>query len=182
MAVVRHTATDNILDQLHAATIAFNVPENVNVADKFRIQVIIDPAKQVGEVTVSQKGTVISSKIQVSKIVTVKLIAPSFTVVNLSSEEQAVADTAPTIWEWDVTPTKPGKQEVKITVDALVKVDDISANRHITTFDQSVFIDITKQQVLFGWLKQYGQWLWSTILLPVFVFVWKRYIAKKADE
>jgi hypothetical protein len=178
----KHATTDSILDQLHESTIAFNVPESVNVAEKFRIQVILDPKKQVGEVNIKQKGIVVSSKIQVSKIITVKLIAPSFTVVTLSTEEQALAESAPTIWEWDLTPTKPGKQEVKITVDALVQVDDMSANRHITTFDQTVMIDITKQQVIVGWAKQYGQWLWSTILLPIFVFVWKRFIAKKAEE
>jgi hypothetical protein len=178
----KHATTDSILDQLHESTIAFNVPESVNVAEKFRIQVILDPKKQVGEVNIEQKGIVVSSKIQVSKIITVKLIAPSFTVVSLSTEEQALAESAPTTWEWDLTPTKPGKQEVKITVDALVQVDDMSANRHITTFDQTVMIDITQQQVIVGWLKQYGQWLWSTILLPIFVFVWKRYVAKKAEE
>jgi len=182
LSVTKHKTTDQVLEQLSSAAIAFNVPEGVNVAEKFRVQVVIDPSKQVGEVVISQKGTIVSSKIQVSKIVTVKLIAPAFTVIALGSEEQAISDTAPTTWEWDLSPTKPGNHEIRITVDALVKVDELSANRHIKTFDQSIFINITKQQLVTGWLKEYGQWLWTTILLPVFAYARKWWNERKKKK
>ena len=166
---------DKILDQLTIANIAFNIPTKRNIEDQFVVQLMVDLNKSTQElVQLINKPEVVVNTARVSKIVTAALIAPTFKVIKITSEEQVIT-TETTVWEWELIPTKVGPQEIKLTIDALINVDNTHATKHIKTFEQTIIIDITHKQLLMQYINQYGQWVWTTLLLPLLMWSWKKY-------
>lgn len=176
--IVPPPRADAVMDQLQSATFAFVMPEQINVKDRARAQLLVDPSKIASELEqlLTANGQRSSGSIAVSKIVTVKLAAPDFEIETLSPERQAIAETAPTEWLWELTPKRTGSAlPVELTVVAHVNVGRDKAERSIKTFSKVVHVDITPTQQAVAWGTQYGQWAWTTILLPIFGWAWKRY-------
>jgi hypothetical protein len=169
---------DDVMIQLSQAAIAFNVPnKTINIDESFDIQLAIDPSKVAAELgkTISKEGTVVSNTLLISKIVRVQIVAPDFTISTTTTEEQAISKIAPTIWEWTLKPNEVGKRTIKVTVTATVFINGKKVPRHISTFEQYITVDITADQVLVRWFKQYWQWLISTLLIPLAIYGWKKY-------
>jgi hypothetical protein len=120
-------------------------------------------------------GTVISNDIKVSKVISARLVAPTFIITTDIPEQQALAGAEPTIWKWTLKPTIEGKQTIRLAIDAIVIVDGGKAERHIKTFEQTITVDINKPQLITRWLKEYGQWLWTSMLLPLIIWLWRKY-------
>lgn len=174
--------TDYLLAQLYDASMAFVVPNSANINDTVKIQLLIDPSKNISDLEseLSIDGVVTSKKIKISKIVTANLTAPNFKVETLTPIEQAIADTQPTEYRWNLTPLSQGKQEITLSINAEVQVGDKSKVHHIKTFEKTVDIEIRPEQLLLSWLSQYWQWLLSTLLLPFGIWLYSNFIKKKS--
>jgi len=172
-------APDEILSQIaNSASMAYNVPKDpINIDETFEIQLILDLSKTVEEIAkdITVPGTVISNDIKVSKVISARLVAPTFIITTDIPEQQALAGAEPTIWKWTLKPTIEGKQTIRLAIDAIVIVDGGKAERHIKTFEQTITVDINKPQLITRWLKEYGQWLWTSMLLPLIIWLWRKY-------
>lgn len=178
-------AQDDVMIQLSQAAIAFNVPDKtINIDETFDIQLVIDPSKTAAELakTITESGVVISNTITISKIVEVQIVAPKFTITTTTPDKQAIATTAPTTWEWTLKPNEAGKQTIKVSVNAIVLVGGKKAPRHISTFEQYITVNITTDQILVRWFKQYWQWLFTALLIPLAVYGWKSYRSGRAAK
>jgi hypothetical protein len=169
-------SVDNVTNQLYSATMAFSAPDKANIKENITIQLFVDPSKEVEELanSLTNPGVRRGAKIKISKVIIASLSAPDFTIEKITPEEQAVAQTAPTEWLWTLIPKSTGKNEVKLTITAVVKVDGKEYKYHIKTYEKTIVIEVKPQQVIYDWLAKYWQWLFSTLLLPLGLWLYKR--------
>ena len=166
---------DAISMQLKDATMAFDIPHFANVKNIVNAQLTIDPIKTVDELISSSSPTASVNQIQISKIVEVKLLAPDFKIIATSPDRQAMSEWEPTVWNWELSDAAPGKHEVHLSINAIVTIDGDRAERSLKTFEKTVVVEITPAQQLAGIVKQYWQWIWTTLLLPAGMWLWKRF-------
>ena len=169
-ATVEQTA-DVISSQLKSATMTFEAPVTANVDDTVHAVLRIDP-KVVAASNTTRSST--KAVIQVSKILSVTLLAPDFKVLALTPDRQALSETEITEWKWDLSGAPPGKHDIHLSINAIVTVDNDRAERSIKTFESTVTVEITPQQWLLAMLKEHLQWIWSTLLLPAGLWLWKK--------
>lgn len=177
---INHTERQiNVSEQLYSASAIFSVPLKANISEDIKAQLIIDPKKSIEELKSSVRGQMqAAEKIKVSKIVISIIDAPDFIVTNLTPNEQALSDTDKTEWLWTLRPRSPGLHEINLSITAEVMVDSKYSKYHIRTFDKQVMIEITPIQLVGDWWSKYWQWVVSTLILPLLVFVYKKKFTK----
>lgn len=168
---------DKITSQLYAASMAFSAPETANVREHITIQLLLDPSKDLKELEskLSEPGKKTSTKVSISQIVVASLSAPDFIIEQVTPEEQAVAQSVPTEWLWTLIPKSTGKNEIKLSITAIVKIDNKEYKYHIKTYETTIVVEVKPQQVILDWLSKYWQWIFSTLLLPLGLYLYKRY-------
>lgn len=176
VSTITEQTADVILSQLRSATLTFEAPATANVDDIVHAVLRIDP-KVVAATGGAQSST--RAVIQVSKILSVTLLAPDFKVLALAPDRQALSETEITEWKWDLSGAPPGKHDIHLSINAIVTVDNDRAERSIKTFESTVTVEITPQQWLLAMLKEHMQWIWSTLLLPTGMWLWRLF--KKGD-
>jgi hypothetical protein len=179
------TSADEVLNQLTLASVAFVIPDRATLGDRLKAELLIDfteAAKDL-ERKLSLEGTTASGEILVSKIVTAKIFAPEFSVINITPEKQALSKLSNTKWNWELVPLKAGNHEVTLSISAHVKVDGTSAERYIGTYNKRIAIKVTPTQVMGSWFNRNWQWLASTLIVPFAIWRWqKRKRRKEAEE
>lgn len=175
------TSPDPIIAQLFRASMAFVLPETTNITEDIKAQLLIDPSTDDVSKQLTVKGTVTKSTIQISKVAIAKLTAPDFDVVAITPEQQALTTTEPTEWLWELQPKSAGTHDVQLTVTAVIKVDGDKSEHHLKTFEKSVTVQITPMQVIKAWLAKYWQWIVSTLIVPLGVWIYKEKIKKKSS-
>jgi len=166
---------DAVLAQLSEAAMILEAPASANVQDVIHVRLTIDPPKSTAQLVTMSSTAVVAKTIRISKIVEAKLVAAGFDIVSLSSTRQAISQTEPTTWQWDLSGAPPGSHLLYLTINAVVTVDDVKVERTINTLDTSVVVEITNAQHLTTLIQEYWQWIWSTLLLPIIIWLWKRY-------
>lgn len=171
---------DVVFKNLFKASLAFVTRETANINEDIKAQLLIDPSKTtetlVKDLTV--KGSVISNQVNVSRIVKATLVAPDFVVTNITDEEQILSDVNTTEWLWKLTPKNAGTYEVNLSVSAIIKLDNKESKHHIKTFDKTITIIVTKEQIFMLWIKENYKWLVTTFLIPLVIFAFKEKFKK----
>lgn len=175
---------DEIIDQLSEASIAVGLPDSANIRDHIKMMLIIDSnaGPEQLEAIITIKGKKISAKIPVSKIVEVEVVAPDFDIKPQPKIRQALSETEPTIYEWIITPTKPCDCEISVSVYAEVNVDNARAVRKIKTFEKQMRITVTPSQWFADWMKNYWQWAFSTLIIPISLWLWGYWRRPKEEK
>lgn len=164
--------------QLSAADMAFNSPTQMQLGENVDIQLIIDPTKTSEQIKkqITAEGEKVGATIKISKVIVAKLRANDFDILELVNEgKQAVDLNGPTEWLWNIRPKSTGAHKIHLTISAVVEIDGTTkAERLIRTFDHEITVIITPEDQLKSWLKEYWQWLFSTLLLPLGMWLWKK--------
>lgn len=173
-------STDVFKNKLFSANLAFVVRDKANIADSVKAQLLIDTKKDLEvlskELTVA--GNVTTKQISVSRIVKATLVADNFDITNITENEQILTDNSSTEWLWTLKPKTAGKHEVNLSVTAIIKYEGKETKHHLKTFDKTITIEVTKEQLIIGWIKENYKWLITTLLLPLVVFLFKEKILK----
>jgi hypothetical protein len=161
---------------------AFSVPEIANIKDNITVQLLIDTIKNEKELTKELNSSVnaTTSKVLISKILDAKIVATDFTITKITPERQAIAETVPTEWLWELSATKSGTHDVHLTITAIVDVEGVKAERHIKTFEKVVKIEITNKQIILEFISKYWQWMFTVFLLPMITLAWKKFKNKES--
>lgn len=172
--------TDTTTNQLFSAALAFVIPDKANIDESIKAQLLINIKKEVEALTqeLTKKGSITSKEIKVSRIVKATLIAPDFTVINITEEEQILLDDVSTEWLWSLVPKTSGAHDISLNVSAVIKYDGRESKHHIKTFEKTITINITPEQVIDDWFNENWKWVISTLIIPLFGFVFKEKIKK----
>lgn len=179
------TTTEDVLDQLETAAMAFNMPQTADIQETLLAQLRVDyhlSAVQLSETLISNEGHMIVEDIPVSKVISAVLVSPTLQIDPLTPVSQALSTRRSTEWLWSIKPSESGKHLVVLTVNAIVKVDGEQAERAILIKNETMEVTVTTSYMITTWLKQHWEWLLSGLIFPLIVWFWSRKNRKKKSN
>lgn len=173
--------SQTINSQMFQVNMAFALKDKTQIDQPIKAELLIDTKKDLRTLidNIQVEGTVISNKIKVSKVLVAQLHAPSFTITNITPNEQPLNNEETTKWLWTMQPNSTGTHEVILTINAVVRVDNSEKVWNINTYEEKVLVTITPQQMLEQWIMHNWQWIISTLLLPFGIWWFNVYMESK---
>jgi hypothetical protein len=167
---------DALLARMAIGSIAFNVPESLNVKETAVIQLLLSATAALEDLQreLSAPGAAVGARVRISERMEAHLSGPEFDITAITPETQAVSRQIDTEWKWEIKPKRAGRHALHLTLSALVSVEGETTPRTIKTFDRDIIIEITAVQRAAAFFAKNWQWLWAAILVPVVTWWWKR--------
>lgn len=157
---------ENELKKLFPGQILFNVPQEMKVGIKERVEVRI--SKTIAEdLSKGLKGRGLPQieEIRVNTLMGVRLNGDNFDIKALSHEEQIVAGEGFTQWDWDVMPLESGTQSLLLTVTVRIKIPNYAEERKdYPVFERKIKVKVNQIYSIKRFIKSYWQWFVSTII------------------
>ena len=121
------------------------------------------------------EGNIQVEEIQISDQMEAILTGDGFQITEVLPARRAISKTGVTEWKWDVRALKQGKLRLHLTLNALVTIKGNSQQQHtIRTFDKEYVVVVGVKDTVVSFAGKHWQWLWTTVLLPVGAWLWRR--------
>lgn len=181
---------DEILDGLHTANIAYNAPEMMYLDEPMVIQLELSPSQSTEELSkiIKEPGKIeTESGIKITEEMEAQLSADPtvFKIIEIGSARQPIPQHEPTVWKWEVSPLRSGRQKLILVLSAIIDNNGKEQNRLIKTFDKEIYVQVTWRKRVTSFFSQNWQWLWAAILVPVggaLVVALRRRISSRNSE
>jgi hypothetical protein len=122
------------------------------------------------------------ARVQLANQMEAKLTGIGFDIQPEGSEAQPVGVVNMAQWRWQVEPTRSGKLHLHLTLNALLKDDSSTQAVTIRTFDRTIPINVTFNERLSSFFGGNWQWLFTTLLAPLGLFLWRGLRQRRAGE
>jgi len=174
---------DKALKSLVLGNIAFNAPEEIRWNNTAVIELLLSLSFSVDELKdkIQEAGEREGAKIRVADQMIAVLKSSGFKIIKLTPEKQAISFEEITDWKWEITPIKRGEQTLYLTISAILFVNGERTPRKIESFKREIYIKVTFIQKLGFFIKDKWNWLWSVILVPLIILIWKKWKSKKMN-
>jgi hypothetical protein len=169
---------DQALAALKQGNLAYNTPQKMKTGQTARVVARIG-SDQVS-VTTLKSGmpsgpgtTTVTAATPVSTRMKMTLSSADFDITPLSSDEQLVAGTTPTQWEWEIAPKHSGTLSLHLA--AVVELNNLS--RDFTAVDRNVAVQVDPINALETFLQANTIWalgLAGTGLAGIWAWLKKR--------
>jgi len=166
------------------AIIAYSVPTKMIVGKQYKIKVRITKSRNektvliIGDRNIPINDVDVDSKIRiedirVDRIMSAELISDgsSLLITQLSSTLQNIDHNGYTEWSWLVTTLNSGDVYLKLVIKIIIEEN---VKRDIVVFDKKIYIEPDRIWSFKTWFSKYWQWLLSTIIIPILVWLYKR--------
>jgi hypothetical protein len=173
------SAVDQILQQLPTGNIAFNVPGSMVLGQTYDIHLLLSPHKSIedlqAELTQRVEGQteLKGAAISIAPEMEARLSGQNFEVTAVTPERQWVSAERDTDWEWTVGARMQGNQELHLTLNVILTVNNTSLPRSIRSFDRRIIVRVTWGDRLSGFIGTNWQWLWTALVVPLAAFIWR---------
>ena len=160
---------DKILNDLALANVAFNAPKTLQLDDVAVIQLLLSMQQSVEELQemITAAGEREGESIKVSNRMQARLSGQSFKIEAITPETQAISGVDSTEWKWEIQPTRPGQQQLHLTLSATLDIEDERIPRTVRTFDQTIDVQVTLSQRLSRFVNSPLQWVLTVIAVPL---------------
>lgn len=174
-----YNAIDQILSSLKRANIVFNTPRSMMLDETFHIRLLLNMDKDIEQLKqmINQKGEQQGENIRISDVMEARLSGSNFKITAIGSERQCISKKDGNSWNWDITPTEKGLQNLHLTMTAIINVNGKSQKYDIRTFDKVIDVKVVEPTLndrVRSFIGKNWQWLWATLLVPVAGWLWKR--------
>lgn len=176
---------DAALSKLPTGTIAHQVPTSIPLEGQSKATLILSP-----EATYEDFQTKLSTffpiklvdvKIGQKMRATLKGTNSHLSITAHETAEQAISFEKDTEWNWTITPNKPGKEIVILTLEILLKIDGNESYRSIESYSEKIEITTTPWTHTQYFVKANWQYIITTLLIPLIGYVFARW-RKKGNE
>jgi hypothetical protein len=192
--------TDNTSDTSNNSskgTIAYSVPKEMQVGESYQVKLRITKEKGkeinktliIGEREIPIADSDIQSKvtiehIRVERSMKASLISEdeSFNITPLNTENQILEDESYTEWGWIVSPLESGKHYLKLIIKIKIEIEGESSYKDIVVFDKNIEVKSNLKYGIKSWFSSYWQWLLSSIIIPLVIFLYKKRKDKKKEQ
>jgi hypothetical protein len=174
---------DEVLDKMDLGNIVFSVPSKMTLDERKTITLVLSPDKSFQEIIISsfdKNESVESAQIKISDKMEAKLTGSGFNITEITPSQQVVSSKINTEWKWEVKPLESGRLNLYLAINAIVSVNNETSFRSLKTFSKIIEIDVKYTQRILSIFKSNWQWLWTTVLLPIGLYLWKK--RKKTPE
>lgn len=180
-------ATNQVTSQLFDTSTGIVSKTQANINETIILSLVIDPTRDKVELKQSLESEnpnqyIVTGETKISSRAWPVLIAPDFIVEPVVAAEQAVTQDSATTWTWQLKPKAGGNFNVIVELYAIVYVGDTQTKKKYKTLTQSISITVPPEpwyQKLWNWLDGKWEWFWSGILIPVVLFLWRKFFKKK---
>jgi flagellar basal body-associated protein FliL len=175
---------DKALKSLVLGNIAFNTPKEIQWNNTAVIELLLSPSFSVDELKdkIQEAGEREGAKIRVADQMSAVLKSSGFEIKELTPKIQAISFEEITDWKWEITPIKRGEQTLYLTISAILFVNGERTPRKIESYREKIYIKVTFMQLLSFFIKDKWNWLWSVILVPLIIWIWKKWKSKKMNK
>jgi hypothetical protein len=161
-----------------AAGVLHAAPDRVEVGQQVDVTLTISPTSteaDLRERTRAEGAAVDVGTARIAPRMRAQLIVPEgATSAVVGSEERAVHDTDDTVWRWTVTPTRTGDLPLRAVLIAPVILDGKETPYDVRTFEARVTVFVTPTTRVRDFVAANWQWLWTALVVPVFLWWRKR--------
>lgn len=168
--------------------ISYSVPENMKVAKSYSIKVrvskktngqskavlILGDDDPINNPEYPSLATIDDIKVSGEMSAELRGDSDVFTIKSLSTQIQNIDDVSYTEWEWVVTPKMSGDSPLKL----VIKIKDFK--KDIVVFNKTIKVKTNATVVVESFFDKYWQWLFTTVIIPLFVWYWNR--KKRKDD
>jgi len=105
----------------------------------------------------------------------------SFNITPLNTENQILEDESYTEWGWVVSPLESGKHYLKLIIKIKIEIEGESSYKDIVVFDKNIEVKSNLKYGIKSWFSSYWQWLLSSIIIPLVIFLYKKRKDKKKE-
>lgn len=175
---------EEIASKLEWGNVAFDTPQRMKFEEPKIIELLLSPTKSVQELQSSLRSHEQTevARVQISNRMEADLSGLGFKIEALVPQEQALYRGKTTQWKWEVTPTKDGGQNLYLTLSAIINISNQKVPLVIRTFDKTIEVEVSVGQRISTFFAGNWQWLWASILVPLFPFLWKWYQRKQGKQ
>jgi len=154
------------LGQALAGKVLYNPPPSMLIDETERIEVRIAPGDYVGDIRAGLvgRGVPMVETIEISAVMRVRLHGAAFSVDPPSGEAQAILPGRLAQWNFDVTPTRAGKQTLELEVSYLVNADGKSYPSTLPPFRREIEINVGTWHSIAAALKENRELAVSTAI------------------
>ena len=169
-------AIDRVLERMELGNIVFNAPRTMNLHDSALIHLVLGVEKAIEDIKkmIEEEGEKVGASIRVSNRMEARLSGRNFEIAAINPEVQAVARREATEWKWEIKPKADGRQNLHLTLSALLNIEGESTPRVIRTLDRIIIVQVTIGQKTKVFMRNNWQWLWVVVLAPLAGWIWKR--------
>jgi hypothetical protein len=173
---------DKILRELNWGNIAFTVPSTMRYKHPQLVELVLSSSLSIAQLQaqLEQKEGVGSARVRISNRMEAQLTGSGFQIQALTPELQAITSEQTARWRWEVVPAEPGSHSLHLTLSALIDIAGRDTPLVVRTYDQSIEVKIAVSQRVYGFFSNNWQWLWATVLVPIALYLWRRW--KKRPE
>lgn len=185
--------TTDIIDKPNIGLVAHSVPSKMRVGETYtvklriskennKIQLINGNGVSISDANIDSKITIAS--IRVEPVMSAKLISDSskMSIQSTSTFIQDIEKEGFTEWTWRLTPIKGGDIFIKIMVSVIVESENKTITKDIPVYDEVVIVKSNYIFTIKGFIKEYWQWIMTTIIIPFIVWFYNRKKKKKPTK
>ena len=150
------------------------------------IQLLVSPTTAIEELKkqVSAPGVVQGKEVPVSEYMEATLYGDNFTIAN-PTQRKLVSRRGTTEWNWDVTPTKVGKQKLHLVLNAIIEYKEGEKPLEIKSFHEFIVVNVTFSQRIYLVASTLGtnlQWIAPSLLIPLGIWAWNRWNKRRKTK
>jgi hypothetical protein len=194
------SGVDQYLSKLLTGSLVINSPQQMNINETTKVQLILSYQEPLPVLVTSVYQTVIASTpsagtpnpstqpiiegtiVKIDTNMVAKLISSDFKVDPITPEMQAITYADRTVWEWEITPLKEGKDHLVVSLYIVFKSNDIQTSRFIKSFDRELVVNVPLGDRVETFWSDNWTWIVTTILIPIVVFIYRKRFSKKTPK
>ena len=177
---------DDINNEIGIGRVVYKIPDTMIILRNYDI--IVRIMKKVNDSNKSDLNIhknigvkYVDTNIMITNRMEVDLVDSSpdscFKICRVNSGIQLIDNSSYTEWIFTVRPMKHGKKELKLVISI---IEDGDKKQIVYTDVVNVKDDIGKDIFIF-WKSEW-KWIFTTILIPIFVYFWKKRNKKNNDK
>lgn len=184
---VSNTSNDAVVSiepKYPVGRMAYTVPDTMKVGRVYDVTLRI--TKEKNELIIIKGMDTVNTKmviddIRVSSVMTAQLIdiQGGFEIKELSTPEQNVEDFGFTEWRWSVKPVKSGTVPMRLIIKVRIFSENGDYLKDIPVFEKNITVETNVKYNVSNFFSESWQWFMSTLLIPIFVFLYKKRKEKK---
>jgi hypothetical protein len=148
--------------------VAFNAPDKMMLGDVISVQVKLGGPNLVGQLEgLIKEENVESHRVKIGKRMEAQLAGEGFEIIPVTPAEQAVSESEPTEWEWQVKAAHEGKLRLHLTLNAFVTVDGRDTRRKTETFKKDILVAVTSSSRIAAFFADNISWIVPVLVLPL---------------
>jgi hypothetical protein len=179
------TLLEQAADNLPRGQVAVNHPQQMKVshADTVRVRISRNQAADISKDLPADGHATEHAAIAVSASMKVQLFGdPYFDIKSLSDTEQLITNNGFTEWSFTVIPLQSGNLPLHVRVTAIVRAAGIEKTKDFPVKDEIIQVRVSPMAAVGSFVSKNWQWLWSTILVPIALWLWNRRRRNKKDD